>query len=198
MDPSEKITQAKLEKSAIKKEISRIRAKQKKWQKELEKKERHLEKIEKIIRKAKQKISGEGSESIHTKRARKKSVKEDPEMNRSLVPEQARSLASIPEKGLRKIREERDMPAKKRPDKQDLTIIYGITSELETRLNEAGIRQYSQLAHCSSETLFKLVKDIDPSLQDADTLTWPEQALLADLERFEELKKLQAKLRDME
>jgi predicted flap endonuclease-1-like 5' DNA nuclease len=103
-------------------------------------------------------------------------------------------LAATPDKSLRKVDHKKKEAKPFKAEKEDLTLIEGIGEKTAAVLNEKGIQNYLQLANCSSETLDDILKESFPNYRVFNTLTWPEQALLAHSGKWEELKILQDKL----
>jgi predicted flap endonuclease-1-like 5' DNA nuclease len=80
------------------------------------------------------------------------------------------------------------------PERQDLTKIEGIGPKIAGVLNEAGIINYWQLADTPVSKLQSLLGAAGPAYRTADPSTWPEQARLADENKWDELQALQDRM----
>jgi predicted flap endonuclease-1-like 5' DNA nuclease len=76
----------------------------------------------------------------------------------------------------------------------DLTRIEGIGPEIARALREAGIATFDALATTSVDRLAAILAQ-KPNLRLADPTSWPQQAVLAAVGDWDELKKLQAELK---
>ena len=193
MDLRKKHLEAREERKSLKQEIKEIKRKRKKWKKELRKKEDNLKELTQNIRNWKSKLRVRATKKKGPKGGSKALVisGEKRLSKRSTDP---KTLVPVPPKSLQKLDKHDAVPAKTTPARQNLKEIKGITETMEQLLNEAGIMNFAQLARCSSETLEGILKSKLDNLPELIALTWPEQALLADAGKFEELKKLQEKL----
>ena len=81
-----------------------------------------------------------------------------------------------------------------RVTKEDLTKIEGIGPKIEGVFNEAGIINYWQLADTPVSKLESLLEAAGPAYRTADPSTWPEQARLADENKWDELEALQDRM----
>ena len=86
-------------------------------------------------------------------------------------------------------------PKKKAPKKVDLTIIEGIGPKLASILQDSGINDLAVLAKTEVNNLKNIIEKAGRRFNLADPTTWPEQAALAAKEAWEELEKLQDKLK---
>lgn len=102
-------------------------------------------------------------------------------------PTLAEELEAAPEPA-----EEEVAPAPpSKPD--DLTILEGIGTKVNTLLQAAGIATFSQLANADMNRLKEILEA--NSLQFMDPTSWPEQAKLAAEGKTDELKALQEALK---
>lgn len=201
MGIQDKLVKAKEEKKALKKEVAELRKKVNKLQRKIAKKEGKIDsnrvKIKKIKKALKER---ERQEKKNYKKKKKERVKKE----RTLVPETKKDLRTVektekhlvptPHKSVRAVEESEKQPAMYKDPEQDLSRIEGIGKKVEEVLNKRGITNYGQLANCSSEALKTILDEEMPNAQLFDTLSWPEQALLAANEQWEELKLLQDRL----
>jgi predicted flap endonuclease-1-like 5' DNA nuclease len=81
-----------------------------------------------------------------------------------------------------------------RVTEEDLTRIEGIGPKIEGVFNEAGIINYWQLADTPVSKLEELLEAAGPAYRTADPSTWPEQARLADENKWDELQALQDRM----
>lgn len=81
-------------------------------------------------------------------------------------------------------------PQPEAPD--DLTMIEGIGPKIQSVLQAAGIKKFTEVADMAPEAIKQLLTDAGLRLGVTDT--WPQQAKLAAEGKFEELKELQDKL----
>lgn len=77
----------------------------------------------------------------------------------------------------------------------DLQMIEGIGPKIKEVLSRHGIRTFKQLAETPVERLKEILTQAGERFRLADPATWPKQAKLAAERRWEELKKLQARLK---
>jgi len=77
----------------------------------------------------------------------------------------------------------------------DLQVIEGIGPKIKEVLSRHGIRTFKQLAETPVERLREILAQAGERFRLADPATWPKQAKLAAERRWEELKKLQARLK---
>jgi large subunit ribosomal protein L21 len=197
----EKHQRAKQEKKALKKEIETIRDKISKQQRKLAQKESKVESINIKIKQFKKKLRERRTEEKNKEKKKKKTqVQKDqsliPETEKHLrtVPVTEKSLSAMPDRSLRKTDEKENKPSKAIEGKDKLTLIEGIGSKTEQVLNEKGITTFLQLSNCSSAVLDVIIRENFPNFRVFETLTWPEQALLAYNGQWDELKILQDKL----
>lgn len=83
-------------------------------------------------------------------------------------------------------------PAPVTTEVDDLTKIEGIGPKIKRVLHEAGVRTYSDLAGSDVSALKQIL--VDAGLRIHNPATWPEQAALAAIEQWDELKALQSQL----
>lgn len=85
-------------------------------------------------------------------------------------------------------------PAPELPTQEpdDLERIEGIGPIISTLLNEAGIRTFALLAETETAQLDKILREAGITI--ADPGTWPEQAALAAVGKWQDLKILQDEL----
>ncbi|MES2796468.1 MAG: helix-hairpin-helix domain-containing protein [Bacteroidota bacterium] len=76
----------------------------------------------------------------------------------------------------------------------DLKIVEGIGPKIEELLNNAGIKTFAQLANTSVETLNNILEQAGPRYQMHNPATWPQQANLAYIGQWSQLKSLQDEL----
>ena len=197
----EKHQQAKQEKKALKKEIEKIKSKIRKQQRKLAQKEGKVESLNIKIKQFKKKLrERETAEKKNEKKKKKSQVKKDkslvPETEKHLrkIPETEKSLKKIPDRSLAKTDGKEKKPANVIEEKDKLTLIEGIGHKTEQVLNEKGINTFLQLANCSSAVLDVIIRENFSNYRVFETLTWPEQALLAHNGQWEELKILQDKI----
>jgi len=178
-----------------------LKSKIKKHQKKIAKKEGKIDALNTRIKKFKKSLRER--EDVAKKKKVNKS-KTEIKKEKSLIPETEKKLSKVKktEKTLVPVTKEKlSKPFKKKlkevpvqSEPEDLKVIEGIGEKTEKVLKENGIRNYLELANCSSETLDDIVRGAFPNYRLFNTLTWPEQALLAHNGQWEELKKLQEKL----
>lgn len=197
----DKHLRAKQEKKELKKEIENLKTKIKKRQRKIDKKEAKIDSLNTKIKEFKKELRERKTKEKKSLETRKKlAVKKE----KALVPETEKKLSKIKktkkslvptsDKSLRKLEEKEKQPTLFKSEKDDLTLIEGIGEKTEVLLNEKGIRNYLQLANCSSDALDEIIKGSFSNYRVFNTLTWPEQAILAHNGQWEELKKLQLKL----
>ena len=89
---------------------------------------------------------------------------------------------------------DRPTPAPELPaqESDDLKRIEGIGPIISTLLNEAGIRTFALLAETETAQLDKILREAGITI--ADPGTWPEQAALAAVGKWQDLKILQDEL----
>jgi len=78
--------------------------------------------------------------------------------------------------------------------KDDLKIIEGIGPKVEEVMNKAGITTFEQLSSTSPATLLEILKNAGQSFQMLDPDSWPAQAKLARMGKWQELELLKGKL----
>ena len=76
-------------------------------------------------------------------------------------------------------------------DTDDLKIIEGIGSKIETALHTAGVKTYADLRASDSETLKVILNAASPAFNMHDPETWPYQADLAYNSKWDKLKEYQ-------
>ena len=76
----------------------------------------------------------------------------------------------------------------------DLKKIEGIGPKIEELLHNAGVKTYQNLADAKAEDLKKILEDGGSRFAVHDPTTWPEQAGLANADKWDELKELQDRL----
>jgi predicted flap endonuclease-1-like 5' DNA nuclease len=79
------------------------------------------------------------------------------------------------------------------PQVDDLAKIEGIGPKIAGLLSERGIKTFRQLANADVDELNRILDEA--RLAFADPSTWPEQSRLADLQEWEALSELQARLK---
>jgi predicted flap endonuclease-1-like 5' DNA nuclease len=79
------------------------------------------------------------------------------------------------------------------PKPDDLTIIEGIGPKISALLQVAGIVTFAQLAATDVARLREIM--LQANLRIADPTTWPEQAALAAVDKWDDLKALQGSLK---
>lgn len=77
---------------------------------------------------------------------------------------------------------------------EDLKIIEGIGPKIEELLNREGIHSIEQLADTSIIRLAAILKKAGPRFQIQNPTSWPEQALLAREEKWEELDQMKKQI----
>ncbi|MEH6456347.1 MAG: hypothetical protein V7749_08495, partial [Cocleimonas sp.] len=78
---------------------------------------------------------------------------------------------------------------KTKPENADeLSKLDGISSEIESILNNKDISTFKQLSHMDPDLLKKHIVDADSDLADIETESWPHQAAMAEKGQWEELK----------
>ncbi|MEO8853582.1 MAG: helix-hairpin-helix domain-containing protein [Ginsengibacter sp.] len=76
----------------------------------------------------------------------------------------------------------------------DLTKIEGIGPKAAEVLHEAGITSFAKLAESKAEDIKEILEKSGGHFNAQDPTSWPEQAQLAEDEKWDELKELQDKL----
>ncbi|MGB3801142.1 MAG: hypothetical protein WA952_15095 [Lewinella sp.] len=101
---------------------------------------------------------------------------------------QARKLANgdVPQTASRTVRS---------ADPKDLTIVSGIDTQVAQVLREAGVRNLPALATTPATELQAMLEQAGLGYASRHTLTWPEQAALANAGEWDELESLQQDLR---
>ena len=79
-------------------------------------------------------------------------------------------------------------------DDDNLKRIEGIGPKIESVLKDAGIMTFADLAGSDEVTLRGILEAAGGRLRSYDPRAWPEQAVLASEERWDELKELQGRL----
>ncbi|WP_116108770.1 hypothetical protein [Lewinella sp. IMCC34191] len=80
-------------------------------------------------------------------------------------------------------------------DAKDLTVVSGIDAQVSQVLHEAGVRDLPTLAATPAAELQAMLEQAGRGLRAQHTLTWPEQAALADAGDWDTLEALQQELR---
>jgi predicted flap endonuclease-1-like 5' DNA nuclease len=78
--------------------------------------------------------------------------------------------------------------------KDDLKIVEGIGPKVEEVMNNAGIITFEQLSNTSPATLLEILTNAGRSYQMLDPESWPAQARLARMGKWQELELLKSKL----
>lgn len=144
------------------------------------------------------KAKDQSSKEVKQKKKGPKKKAMVPEMSNSLekIKKTEKNLVKIPLKSLTIQKDTNKNMVPVYPNKQDLKVIDGIGAKIETILNESGILTFRQLSQCSNETLDHLLQQNFINWRALNSLTWPEQALLADAGKFAELEKFKEKIRN--
>jgi hypothetical protein len=77
---------------------------------------------------------------------------------------------------------------------QDLKIIEGVGPRIEEMLNREGIFTYLSLSETSPIRLSSILRNAGPRFQIQDPSSWPKQAALAQMGKWEDLYKLKRQL----
>ena len=108
-------------------------------------------------------------------------------------PRQVEIIDALPMSATGKIlkKELRKTEAEKTKDPQDLTKIEGIGPKIAEVLNNAGIKNYAQLAGTDKERIKELLSAAGGKFANHDPSTWADQAQLAAEGKWDQLKKWQ-------
>jgi predicted flap endonuclease-1-like 5' DNA nuclease len=78
--------------------------------------------------------------------------------------------------------------------RHDLKVIEGIGPKIEEILNRNGIHNYAALSAVPATHIAKILRGAGPRFQIHDPTSWPQQASLAQEQKWEELDKLKEEL----